>query len=476
MRSGWSLSGTSGILKYVSSEHLARKIDFQGPVPSTKEVYRRALNIAWPSAAETVLVSLVGSVDTIMVGGLGPAAIAAVGLTNQPKFILLALINSLNVGVTTVVARRRGQENREGAQKCVRVALMITFTLSLILAILGFVFAEPIMSISGAAADTMQDSIDYFRILMIGFVPMCIGLTVNAAQRGVGNTRIAMTTNLTSNGINLIFNYLLIHGNLGFPRLEVKGAALATILGSTVACLMSIRSILPHDTYLHIRLRDKWRLDKETLGSIWKISYSAVIEQLFMRIGFFTYVRIVAGLGTIAFATHQICMNVINLSFSFGDGFSIAIASLVGQSLGAKRPDMAKLYVKVNKVLLYAISGTLSVIFVVFRYQIIGLFTNEAAIITEAGTLMLIIAATTVIQTSALSYTGCLRGAGDARYIAITAFISIAIIRPLSAWVLCYPVGWGLVGAWISLFIDQCMRCILNGTRFRKGKWAEIEV
>ena len=464
------MSGTSGILKYVSSEHLARKIDFQGPVPSTKEVYRRALNIAWPSAAETVLVSLVGSVDTIMVGGLGPAAIAAVGLTNQPKFILLALINSLNVGVTTVVARRRGQENREGAQKCVRVALMITFTLSLILAILGFVFAEPIMSISGAAADTMQDSIDYFRILMIGFVPMCIGLTVNAAQRGVGNTRIAMTTNLTSNGINLIFNYLLIHGNLGFPRLEVKGAALATILG------MSIRSILPHDTYLHIRLRDKWRLDKETLGSIWKISYSAVIEQLFMRIGFFTYVRIVAGLGTIAFATHQICMNVINLSFSFGDGFSIAIASLVGQSLGAKRPDMAKLYVKVNKVLLYAISGTLSVIFVVFRYQIIGLFTDEAAIITEAGTLMLIIAATTVIQTSALSYTGCLRGAGDARYIAITAFISIAIIRPLSAWVLCYPVGWGLVGAWISLFIDQCMRCILNGTRFRKGKWAEIEV
>lgn len=160
MRSGWSLSGTSGILKYVSSEHLARKIDFQGPVPSTKEVYRRALNIAWPSAAETVLVSLVGSVDTIMVGGLGPAAIAAVGLTNQPKFILLALINSLNIGVTTVVARRRGQENREGAQKCVRVALMITFTLSLILAILGFVFAEPIMSISGAAADTMQDSID----------------------------------------------------------------------------------------------------------------------------------------------------------------------------------------------------------------------------------------------------------------------------------------------------------------------------
>lgn len=448
----------------------------KGPLPSTKEVYQRALHIAWPSAAESVLVSLVSSVDTIMVGGLGPAAIAAVGLTNQPKFILLALIMSLNVGVTTVVARRKGQENREGAQKCLRMALMITFFLSLFLSILGFLFAEPIMKFSGAQPDVMADSVAYFRIIMVGFVPMCIGLTINAAQRGVGNTRISMTTNITSNIINLIFNYLLIHGNFGFPRLEVKGAALATILGSTVACLLSVRSVLPHDTYLHLSFRVPWKFEKETLSSIWIISSSAVVEQLFMRFGFFTYVQVVANLGTVAFATHQICMNIINLSFAFGDGFSIAIASLVGQSLGAKRPDLAKLYVKVNKVLLYGISGVLSVLFVVFRYQLVGLFTTDSAIIAEAGNLMLIIAATTVIQTSALSYTGCLRGAGDAKYIAKTAFISIAIVRPLSAWILCYPVGWGLVGAWLSLFLDQCLRCVLNGTRFRKGKWAEIEL
>jgi putative MATE family efflux protein len=466
----------NGILRYASCEHLSRNIEMKGPLPSTREVYKNALNVAWPSAAESVLVSLVGSIDTMMVGGLGPIAIAAVGLTNQPKFVLLALIMSLNVGVTTVVARRKGQQNREGAQKCLRVALMISFGLSLILSILGYLFAEPIMQFSGAQPDVMADSVAYFRIIMIGFVPMCIGLTINAAQRGVGNTRISMTTNMTSNIINLIFNYLLIHGNLGFPKLEVKGAALATILGSTVACLLSIRSVLKADTYLKLSVKDRWRMDRETLGSIWKISSSAVVEQLFMRFGFFTYVKVVANLGTVAFATHQICMNIINLSFAFGDGFSIAIASLVGQSLGAKRPDMAKLYVKVNKVLLYLISGTLSIIFIVFRYQIVSLFTKDAAIIAEAGKLMLIIAATTVIQTSGLSSTGCLRGAGDAKYIARTAFISIAVVRPLSAWILCYPVGLGLVGAWLSFFIDQSLRCILNGTRFRKGKWAEIVV
>lgn len=465
-----------GILKYASCEHLSRGIEILGSVPSTKELYQNALHIAWPSAAESVLVSLVSSIDTMMVGGLGAAAIAAVGLTNQPKFILLALIMSLNVGVTTIAARRKGQGNREGAQKCLRVALMISFSLSLILSVIGFTFAESIMKFSGAQPDVLQDATDYFRIIMIGFMPMCIGLTINAAQRGVGNTRISMTTNITSNIINLIFNYLLIHGNLGFPRLEVKGAAFATILGSTTACLMSIRSVLKKDTYLNLSIRDHWRLDRETMGSIWKISSSAVVEQMFMRFGFFTYVQVVANLGTVAFATHQICMNIINLSFAFGDGFSIATASLVGQSLGAKRPDMAKLYVKVNKVMLYLIATMLSILFITLRYQLVGLFTDDSAIITQAGKLMLIIAATTVIQTSALSYTGCLRGAGDAKYIATTALISIAIIRPLSAWILCYPVGWGLVGAWISFFIDQCTRCVLNGTRFRKGKWAEIVV
>lgn len=119
---------------------------------------------------------------------------------------------------------------------------MISACLSLVLSMIGYTFAEPIMAFSGAQADSMEYAVEYFRIIMIGFMPMCVGLTVNAAQRGVGNTRIAMTTNLTSNFINLIFNYLLIQGNLGFPRLEVKGAAIATILGVRgLACFPSVR-------------------------------------------------------------------------------------------------------------------------------------------------------------------------------------------------------------------------------------------
>lgn len=464
------------LLHLVSCENLCKKIDMKGPIPDTKETYRKTMDIAGPSAMESMLVGLVSSVDTIMVGGIGPAAIAAVGITNQPKFILLALIISLNAGVTTVVARRRGENDDEGAKRCVRQALLISIILSIIMSIIGFIFAEPIMKFAGAQDDVLVDAVEYFRIIMIGLTPMCVGLTINAAQRGAGNTRISMVTNITSNIVNLIFNFFLINGYLFFPRLEVKGAAIATILGSFIAFLMSLKSVISGSAFLHISIHERWIPDKETMGGIWKITSGALAEQLFVRIGFFTYVKIVANLGTLAFATHQICMNIINVSFTFGDGFSVAIASLVGQSLGAKRADLARLYVKVSKVLLYIGSGFLAILFILGNTFLVSLFTNDPYIIEMAKPIMYIIAATTMIQTSALSYSGCLRGAGDSKYLAAVSFISIGIVRPLVAWVFCYPLGFGLLGAWFSFFTDQSMRCILSGMRFRKGKWADIVV
>lgn len=464
------------LLSLVSVERLAKKIPLQGPLPSTKEIYQRTLRIAWPSALETVLVGLVSSIDTIMVGGLGPEAIAAVGITNQPKFILLALIMSLNVGVTTVVARRKGQMDMDGANRCLRQAVLLSGLLSLVLACLGYLFAEPIMVFAGAEPEIMTDAVNYFQIIMLGFVPMCMGLTINAAQRGVGNTRISMTTNLTANAVNLVFNYFLISGNLGFPRLEVRGAALATILGGFVSFLMSARSVFFRSNFLQLSFRESWKPDRRTLSSIWSISSSAVVEQLFMRIGFFTYARIVAGLGTIAFATHQVCMNIMNISFNFGDGFSIAISSLVGQSLGAKRPDLARIYVKATQVLMFSCSFLLAIGFLSGRYVLVELFTDDVRIIEMSRSIMYIIAATTLIQTAAMSYSGCLRGAGDAKYIAVMAFVSIGIVRPLCAWVMCYPLGLGLFGAWISFITDQTLRWAFTSHRFRKGRWALIQV
>ena len=462
--------------RFFSIDYMLKKDEILGSLPTTKEVYKNSFNMSWPCAFEAVLVSLVGSIDIMMVGGLGAEAIAAVGLTNQPKFVLLAMIFSLNVGVTAIVARRKGAEDFKGANSCLKQSIILSFIISLIMAISGYIFANEIMLFAGAGEDVINDSVAYYKILMVSIVFTSLSLTINAAQRGVGNTKISMRTNVVANIVNLIFNYFLINGIWIFPRLEVRGAAIATTLGSIVGFLMSVFSVYYNTRILDLRGKGNWKFDKATMKAFLSISGSSVVEQVFMRIGFFSFAIIVAALGTIAFATHQICMNVINLSFCFGDGLSAAAASLVGQNLGAKRPDKAKIYGKTGQRMAFIISTVLFFVFILARKQIIMLFNSEEHIVSLGGMIMIIIAFTTHAQTSQTVYNGCLRGAGDTKFVALISFISIALIRPALAWILCFPTNLGLKGAWIALFADQTMRYILGKKRFDSGKWTKIKI
>lgn len=462
--------------RFFSIDYMLKKDEILGSLPTTREVYKNSFNMSWPCAFEAVLVSLVGSIDIMMVGGLGAEAIAAVGLTNQPKFVLLAMIFSLNVGVTAIVARRKGAEDFKGANSCLKQSIILSFIISLIMAISGYIFANEIMLFAGAGEDVINDSVAYYKILMVSIVFTSLSLTINAAQRGVGNTKISMRTNVVANIVNLIFNYFLINGVWIFPRLEVRGAAIATTLGSIVGFLMSVFSVYYNTRILDLRGKGNWKFDKATMKAFLSISGSSVVEQVFMRIGFFSFAIIVAALGTIAFATHQICMNVINLSFCFGDGLSAAAASLVGQNLGAKRPDKAKIYGKTGQRMAFIVSTVLFFVFILARKQIIRLFNSEEHIVSLGGMIMIIIAFTTHAQTSQTVYNGCLRGAGDTKFVALISFISIALIRPGLAWILCFPANLGLKGAWIALFADQTMRYILGKKRFDSGKWTKIKI
>lgn len=462
--------------RLLSPRYMIKPQQICGDIAPGRDIYQRTLQMAWPAAVESILVALVGAVDTMMVGGIGAAAIAAVGITNQPKLILMALIMSLNIGVTAVVARRRGEKNRQGALACLKQSLMISTGISLLLSVLGFFFAPPLLRVAGAAEDILADSVTYFRVLMCGIMLTSISLTINAAQRGCGNTKISMRTNLTANIVNVIFDYLLIGGHFGFPQMGVAGAALATVLGNLVACIMSVWSVTKKDTFLTITGWKGWSFDKKTVTSVMNISSGAMVEQVFMRVGFFVYAAIVARLGTIAFSTHQICMNIIGLSFSFGDGLSVAAASLVGQSLGARRSDMAMIYGKTAQRVAFAASTLLFFLFIFGRYFLMRLFTVEPEIIAQGAVIMIIIAFTTHAQTSQVVMTGSLRGAGDTKYVALTAFLSIAVVRPLLTWLLCIVCSVGLAGAWIALLIDQFMRMSFNLARFSHGKWTTKEI
>ncbi len=464
------------IERIYSNKYMVKPEQIVGEIPTDKEIYKNAIEMSWPSALEAVLVQLIASADLIMVGGLGAAAISAVGITTQPKFILLAIIFSLNVGVTAVVARRKGEGDREEANKALRQSIVISFALSLLLSVLGIVFARPLILFAGAQSDVVDAAVIYFKIICVGNFFTSLSLTINAAQRGVGNTKISMKTNVAANLVNLAINYLLIGGNFGFPALGVTGAAIATAIGNFVGFLLSLKSITKANGFLEIKRGQNWEPDKYTLTSILNISGSAFVEQVFMRIGFFTTNKLVASLGTVEFATHQICMNIISISFAFGDGLGISASALVGQNLGAKRADIATIYGRTLQRIAVTVGLLFSLVFILAGKSIIGLYTNEQAVIEAGAAIMIIIACFAPVNTSNVVISGSLRGSGDTKFVAYTSFVSIGIVRPGATWLFCYPLGLGLIGAWFAFGTDQLLRFVINYARFLKGEWTKIKI
>lgn len=447
-----------------------------GEIPKTRDVYRKTYKMAWPSAMEATLIALIGAADMVMVGGIGSGAIASVGISTQPKFILMSLVLALNMGTTVIVSRRKGANDPEGANRTLRNALMLSVLFAFLTSTIGFVFAKPILIFVGAFADYLQDAIVYFRIIMIGQFFYCIGLTITAAQRGAGNTKISLITNLSANIVNIFFNYLLINGIWIFPRWGVMGAAVATAIGNFVSLVLALRSVLRKDSFLRLSFLDKWHLDRLTLSNLWKISSSSLVEQVFLRIGFLIYAVSVANLGTMAFATHNIAMQVMSISFSVGEGLSIACSALVGHSLGAKRPDLAIIYGKVSQRIGLMIAILLGIVISLSRYVVIDLFTNDPEIIKLGADILLILSVIVVFQIAQVITMGSLRGAGDVKFVAFLSLISVTILRPALSYFLAYSLGFGLVGAWLGVVLDQAVRFFVSRIRFQQAKWTKIVV
>ena len=445
------------------------------------DLYRNALRIALPATIEGTLLSIIGSVDTIMVQVVDPNAIASISLTGQPRMILLIIAQALCVGTTALVARRRGENDQAGAGAVLSQSMLLITLIGIIISLLGYFLAEPIMNIAGADQDTRTMSVAYFQVISAGLIFNCWNLCICAAMRAIGNTRITMVTNITANLVNVFMNYCLIGGNLGFPRLGVRGAALATVIGTMVACGISFYFVTRRNGYLKLRLKVKF--DRRTMGGLAKVGLSSIAESAFLRVGFFINTRMIAGIGATALTAYTIVQQVASLSFTLGDGVAIAGASLVGQSLGARDKQRAKDYVHVCRSISLVLSIALMVIIFFARTMLAELFTQDPVVITGASAAFIVVITGIISQNARVVYSGCLRGAGDVKYVAMCSLISVTIIRPLLTWLCCYPLNaafptwlFAFTGPWISFVIDAIVRQVLLFARVRKGKYLEIKL
>lgn len=455
----------------------------EGDTETLGSMYGRLLTIAWPAALEGLLLALMNSFDTMMVGKLGPAAIASVGLCSQPRMIMLLVTQSLCVGTTAVVARRRGEGNQEAAVSTLKQSLAIMLGLGLLMMLIGNVCARPLLTFAGAGDDTLPGAMTYFRIQASFFLMNNITLCICAAMRGIGKTKITMVVNMIANIVNVFLNYCLIGGHLGFPALGIKGAAIATVTGTTVSAMLALFVILRKGGYLSVLPFTGFSFDRATIHSLITVGSGTIMESVFMRIGFLINGKLIAGVSTAAYATNQIVSQVTSLTFTLGDGVSSACTSLIGQSLGANQPRKAISYSKIGQRTCLFMSSTLIIFTLLTKRYIAELFTEDAEIIFGASLCFIVILFGMYPQNMRVMISGCLRGAGDVRYVAMVSLISVTILRPLTTWLFCYPLNnmfpgmWlGFMGGWISFDIDAVCRWLLLQVRINKGEWVKIKL
>ena len=455
------------------------------PMPegvSKRRLTRDVFMLSWPSLMELILSQLTSFVDQIMVGripgDMGVVGLAAVGLSMQPKFVMVTAMTALNMGATAVIARSRGQQNQERANRVFHHAVLLNFILAVVLSVVGVWGSEWMIRFMGTniSETTIMAATEYLRIQFYGLVPMCMTFTITAALRGVGDTRTPLIYNTVANMVNLVGNYILIYGKLGMPALGVTGASIATVFGQTVAFVIAFVFILRRKSYLYFNFKEKFTFDRTILSNMARVGIPAMVEQLLMRVGVLIYSRTVSSLGDVKYATHQVLMSIQSFSWMLGQAFSAASTTLVGQSLGKRRYDMAVIFLNRTRALARWISLALALVIILLRSPIVGLFTTDEAVIAMGAEIMFLIALSLPFQTDTFVTSGGLRGAGDTRYSAMVTLITVVIVRTILVTLMISVWNWGLWGAWISLMIDLLARTLLVHLRYRSGVWKGIKL
>jgi len=444
-----------------------------------KTLRHEVIKIAWPAVTELVLVSLFGAIDMMMVGQIGndgTSGITAIGLTNQPIFLAMAVFQALNIGGTALVARFIGAKKESEANNTTIQLLYITFILSFFVVIPSVIFAKQIYIFMGADKEVIDIGLMYFKIVLYGILPQNFALAIAAVLRGAGDTKTPMMVNIFTNLLNVFGNYILIFGHFGFMKLGVTGAGIATLISRVLSMIILGWILFNGKSKIKLSLKNKYKVDFITIRRIMKIGFPSALEQLFLRTGNLFFVRVVATLGTVIYATHQVSLSILSMSFTTGMAFAMAASTLIGQSLGAEDKELAERYGKETRFLGSIVATTIGAVFFIFGPQIISLYSKDPEVITRGALILKMIAVIQPFQSSQLIYAGGLRGAGDTRWPLISTFIGIWFIRVTLAYLFVNGLGYGLIGAWLAICIDQVIRYGILLWRFKVGKWKNITV
>ncbi|GAU80066.1 MATE family efflux transporter [Fusibacter sp. 3D3] len=433
------------------------------------------LSLSLPAIIEMGLNTLLGVADLIMLGQLiGSDAIASVGFSNQIMYLLIFTFSAFNTGAIAMISRAFGEKNYEKLKNIAEQNVILNLLIGFIILVISYAFRNQIFTIYDIEPAIFSDSVTYFTVILLGFVPMFLSFSFAAILRGSGDTKTPMKITAFVNILNVIGNYFLITGWGPFPELGIAGAALSTSLSRLVAVIIYI-----HHLYFkahHFKLQFKIVMDSKILNPLFRISLPGGAEQALMQLAFVVVGIFIAKLETSSEALFRILNQIESLSFMPAVGFSIATATLVGKSLGEKDTKGAS-EVGYTASILGMTWGFLSaLLFITLPGTLIAFFTPEMEIIMLGIPVMPFLAINQPGLNFMIVMSGALRGAGDTMKVMIYTIARLWLCFVPLSYVFILHLGHGVAGLWHAEIISILLFTSALLLRFKSKKWAEIRI
>ncbi|MDQ1470357.1 MAG: hypothetical protein QOJ99_1837 [Bryobacterales bacterium] len=431
---------------------------------------RAVVVLAIPMILEMVMESLFGVVDMFFVARLGVDSLAAAALTESLLVLVFGVAMGLSMATTAYVARRIGEKDPEGAAVGSVQAIAVGVAVSLLVGFAGAMWAPRLLSMMGATEAVIAVGSGYTRILLGGSFTIYLLFLINAIFRGAGDATLAMRVLWFSNGINIVLDPCLINGWEPFPRLNVTGAAVATTIGRGLGVALQLFFLLGGYSRVRIHAR-QIRLNWQVLWRLMKVSLTGILQFVIATSSWVVLVRMCSTFGSIPVAGYAIAIRIFLFVCLPCWGLSNSAATLVGQNLGAKKPERAEASVYQTGRFTMAYMGAMAVVFLVFARQLAALFTPDPAVQMVAAECLRFIALGNIFYAWGWVLMQAFNGAGDTRTPSMINFWCFWCFQIPLAWTLAVAMHWGYRGVFVAIPAAESATTVSSFVLFRRGAW-----
>ncbi len=426
--------------------------------------------LALPVMVETILQTLLGTVDTFFAGQISDDAIAAVGVTNLIVNIFIAFFTAVSVGTLAVIGRYVGRSDAERGNRALQQSFLLSLFIGISVGVLNLLFYRPILEISGASEGVLVYAIPYYIVVVVPIVFLCLSLVLSSCLRATKDNVTPMVSTGIANVLNILLNVLFIKLGLG-----IMGLALATTLSRVFGVSMLFIRLKKGNGFLKLTLRG-WGVDGEMIRSILRIGVPAGGEKLIMRAGQLVYGAMILSIGSHAYVAHNIAGTIENFTYIPSMGFGVAAATLVGIGLGENNPEKARLLALAANALSTIFMVSMGIVIFIFAPFFAAAFSSTLEVQVLTVTVLRMIALFQPCSALTQVIESALQGAGDTRYPMFLTLFGIWGIRVCIGYFWGAICGFGLIGVWTAYIIDISVRGFLLLRRFNGGKWQMVTI